>query len=477
MITITNNKIIKYFNEHKEIDPENSFLLFIEILEKFGDNIFENMSSSLNKQILEGLNENTRALTNLQENVNKMNKEITSSLFIKMIEIKKEYLEDTKSIILTNSNEKIATLLEKSNTQLIDKTNMLLNDIVPKSNEANFSHLNEKINNFHTLLKEETEKISQKASDNGQNNTKQYFDTFETNFNHILSTFYTNLQHPLHMYINTSEERISKNINNITDLTKENMITQTKLYTEMNDFLNKYKVSNYKGSFNENQLKLLLNTMFPTGEIINTTGQKSSGDFILKRPHKENIMFENKDYFENVYNSEITKFIFDAENIKSHSIFLSQHSGISGKSNYQIDHHKGNILIYVHNVDYSREKIQLAVDIIDNLSLKLEEFKGEDNDTHINKEILESINIEYQDFALKKDSLIGLTKEFSKKSLIQIEEMKFPSLENYLSNHFASALKNSTKLNNQYVCDICQKYVCSTKKSLSAHQRGCKNKI
>ena len=99
MITITNNKILKYFNEHKEIDPENSFLLFIEILEKFGDNIFENMSSSLNKQILEGLNENTRALTNLQENVNKMNKEITSSLFIKMIEIKKEYLEDTKSII------------------------------------------------------------------------------------------------------------------------------------------------------------------------------------------------------------------------------------------------------------------------------------------------------------------------------------------------------------------------------------------
>ena len=96
--------------------------------------------------------------------------------------------------------------------------------------------------------------------------------------------------------------------------------------------------------------------------------------------------------------------------------------------------------------------------------------------THINKEILESINAEYHDFALKKDSLIGLTKEFSKKSLIQIEEMKFPSLENYLSNHFASALKNSTKLNNQYVCEICQKYVCSTKKSLSAHQRGCKNK-
>jgi hypothetical protein len=50
-------------------------------------------------------------------------------------------------------------------------------------------------------------------------------------------------------------------------------------------------------------------------------------------------MFENKDYFENVYNSEIIKFIYDAENIKSNSIFLSQHSGISGKSNYPIEQH------------------------------------------------------------------------------------------------------------------------------------------
>jgi hypothetical protein len=479
-ITITNKKILKYFEEHASIDPENSFLLFIEILEKFGDNIFEQMSSSLNKQILEGLNENTRILTNLQENIKRMNTEITNSLFIKMVEMKKEYLEDMKNIISTNSNEKIASLLEKSNNQLIDKTNVLLNDIIPKSNDANFSHLSERITHFQNLLKEETDKISQKmVTENNQTNVKQYFDTFETNFNNMLSTFQNNLQQPLHMYINTSEERINKNINNITDLTKENMSTQTKLYAEMNDFLNKYKVSNYKGSFNENQLKLLLNNMFPTGEIINTTGQKSAGDFTMKRLNKPNIMFENKDYFENVYNAEIIKFIFDAENIKSHGIFLSQHSGISGKSNYQIDYHKGNILVYVHNVDYSREKIQLAVDIIDNLSIKLEELKdgeGENNEMNISKDILDSINTEYQSFALKKDTLIGMTKDFSKKSIAQLEELKFPSLDNYLSNHFASATKNATKLNNQYTCEICKIYICSTKKSLSAHQRGCKNK-
>jgi hypothetical protein len=88
--------------------------------------------------------------------------------------------------------------------------------------------------------------------------------------------------------------------------------------------------------------------------------------------------------------------------------------------------------------------------------------------------VLDEINTEYQEFALKKDSLIGMAKDYSKKSIQQLEELKFPSLEKYLSLHYASALK-TTKLNNQYTCDICEKYVCSTKKSLSAHQRGCKN--
>jgi len=477
VIQISNPKILKYFKEHKEVDPESSFLLFIEILEKFGDNIFEKMSASLNKQILEGLQENNRLIAGLQENINKINHEITNSLFIKMIEIKKEYLEDMKNIISTNSNERISSLIERNNTQLIDKTNILLNDLIPKTNDSMFSQLNDRMNYFQRNIIEETEKISQKiSSENNPTNIKVYFEHFENNFNKLLSSFQSNLQQPLHMYINTSEERITKNINNITDLTKENMTTQTKLYSDLNEFLNKYKIANFKGSFHENQLNLLLNQMFPSGEILNTTGQKSAGDFTLKRSNKPNIMFENKDYSENVYNSEIVKFIFDAENIKTHGIFLSQHSGIAGKSNYQIDYHKGLILIYVHNVDYSREKIQLAIDIIDNLSQKLEEFRDEDNtEMNISKDVLESINTEYQDFALKKDSLIGITKEFCKKSILQLEELKFPSLENYLSNHFASASKISSKLNNQYTCDICEKYICSTKKSLSAHKRGCKN--
>ena len=145
--------------------------------------------------------------------------------------------------------------------------------------------------------------------------------------------------------------------------------------------MNKYSLnSSYKGQAAENQLFIVLNSMFPTGEIINTTGQKSSGDFLLKRDNKPDIIFENKDYLNNVYIGEIRKFIIDIETQNKHGIFLSQKSGIASRANYQIEFHKGNILVFLHNVEYSKEKIQIAVDIIDNLSVKLEELIQDDDD-------------------------------------------------------------------------------------------------
>lgn len=76
-------------------------------------------------------------------------------------------------------------------------------------------------------------------------------------------------------------------------------------------------------------------------------------------------MFENKVYETNVKLEEIQKFIRDVEEIKTNAIFLSQNSGITRKKNFQVDIHKGLIMIYIHNVQYSPEKIQIAIDIIE----------------------------------------------------------------------------------------------------------------
>jgi hypothetical protein len=128
-IIFTNPKIIDFFNNH-DIEPETMVLFFIEILEKFGEDFYKNITSSINTQILNNVLELKQKNQTMMENLNKLNKDIINSLFIKMMEIKKEYIEDVKLVISSNTNDKVSSLLEKNNTTLIDKTNLLLNYVL-----------------------------------------------------------------------------------------------------------------------------------------------------------------------------------------------------------------------------------------------------------------------------------------------------------------------------------------------------------
>jgi len=470
-IILDNPKIIKYFDEHKNVDPENLVLFMIEILEKFGDNIIENMTSSINSQILSNILDLKQKNQMIYENLNKINQDITNSLYIKMLDIKKEYIEDVKSVISTNTNEisthtneKLVNIIEKNNLHLIDKTTILLNEIVPRTNQGLYNQIDDNIKNFQRTITDETHKILKSLDKD--NNMKDYLNIFEQKF----SIMVQNIQNPIHSFINSSEERLNTNIVSIRELTNTNTQSQERLNNELSEFLNKYKNSTYKGQIGENQLFLVLNQMFPTAEIMNTTGQKASGDFSLKRVDKPNIIIETKDYENNVYIDEIRKFIRDIETQNTHGIFLSQKSGIAARSNYQIEIHKGNILVYVHNVEYSKEKIQIAVDIIDHLSQTIEKNNLDDeNENTITSDILNDINKEYQNFALQKDIIVGITKDNAKKLLSQLDEMKFPTLDKYLSLRFAS-IANVTRLNNQHKCDLCD-FTTTTLKSLSAHKR------
>lgn len=107
----------------------------------------------------------------------------------------------------------------------------------------------------------------------------------------------------------------------------------------------------------------------------------------MERPDRPTILFENKDYKQNINKEEIAKFIIDVDNQNTHGIFLSQYSGIAFKQNYQIDIHKGKILVYVQNCEYSIDKIRIAVDIIDNLSVKIEDLTQDDDTNSISKEL------------------------------------------------------------------------------------------
>ena len=96
------------------------------------------------------------------------------------------------------------------------------------------------------------------------------------------------------------------------------------------------------------------------------------------------------------------------------SVFVSQNSGISSKPNYHIDYFNGNMIIYIQNTDYSSERIKIAIDIIDNLSSKLQDFNKQNDENSIPTSVLNDINKEYQLFISQKEALIGVYKDCQK---------------------------------------------------------------
>jgi hypothetical protein len=432
-----------------------------------------NINTNINTQLLSFMNDNKlqidnikNSLTSINDNVHKLNNELLNNLIIQLMNIKKEYIEDVKQIITNNamtSNEKTSSLIEKNNNYLIDKTSLLLNDVIPKNQEQINKQIIENFKKFHHLITDDTNKLVKTM--NSEKSLQDFINNFERKYNSMMQT----IQQPLFSFMSASEERLSKNIDNIKDTSTSSMLVQNKIFDELGEFLSKYKGSSNKGKYGENNLFSVLNNIFPNAEIVNTTGTKASGDFIMKRIEKPTILFENKEYDYNIPKDEISKFIRDVDNQNVSGIFISQYSGITFKQNMQIDINKGNVLIYIQHCEYSSEKIKIAVDIIDSLSSKIKEINIDDDENNkISKEMLDDINADYQNVMNQKDSLLMTLKDFQKKITAQIEDIRLPALDRYLEPKYAYAKSRN------FECNLCNNFVASSKQSLSAHQRGCK---
>jgi len=465
-IIVSNKKILEFYKTNKSVNFEAVNLIFIDLFEKLFSDMDSAMNSAINSQILSNVDNLKTDVKSLSSYVSKLNTDVTNSIYVKFQESKREYVEDIKNIVSNNFNQnidKLSVLLQNNTSKLIDKTTLLLNDIIPKSNNNCYEQIKTSIISFQQTISDDTSKLLNSI------NKDDSLSTFLTNF----ETKSNNLLQPLYHFLNASEERINKNIFSIKDSSTNQNSLQEKIMNELSVFLNKYKNSSYKGQFGENKLESVLNQLFPTGEVINTTGLKAAGDFKVNRSTKSTILFETKNYDRNVTLDEVKKFIRDIEEQKCHGIFLSQHSGITSKQNYQIDIKRNNVLVYVHNADYCPHTIKIAVDIIDTLSDKLSDLQEDADQIYIPKEILDDINSEYSSFIERKSSIIDIVKDFHKKIINQVDDIKFPSLSKYLTTKYGTILNNE---NQTIRCNICHNYEATSNKSLSAHQRGCKRK-
>jgi len=503
-----NEKMREITDKIKETIERNNIVLTNDISNKLDksnivltndiSNKLDKGNISLTNELSNKVDKNNIALSNeISNKVDKNNIALSNDISNKMDKLHLLFHELNKE-----NSTKMISLFDSTNNNIVDKTTLLVNQFIPENNKAN-KQLQEDINKFYSTIHEETKQI---ITDNKQfdnhilelvqlHNERKCIETIDKekvdkllfDINAFLSTskietlinnfeikyesLISGIHQPILQVISLNDEKINKNINKQQE-------TQEKMLFNLDEFLNKYKNnSSLKGKYSENYLHKILVHMFPTSEIIDTSKQPHFCDILLKRENKPDILFENKDYADNVSSDEIRKFAFDCEKQKTNGIMLSQNTGIIGKPNYHIDIVKNKALVYIHNLDYSSNKIQIAIDIIDALTNKLKEFDEEsddasENENIISQEVLLEINNEMNKFATHKETIINMIKDSQKRIIDEVKIMSIPSLDKYLFSKFGSSKTT-------YPCKICNLFIGNCERSLRSHQKGkeCKSKI
>jgi len=423
-IKLNNKRIFDFVKNNPSIDLETLTLIMIDFVEKLNTDMNKTMINAINKDILNSVKE----------------------LECKINDNSKSYIENIKTTMLINSNkesEKISALLNKNTADFSEK----LNQFTANSHDKFKDTLNEINKSIVLELKDHISKTG---------GTKDFIETIEDKLQ--------NIQKPMYNFITAQQEQLVKKLTeNAGDKSKQEAIMN-----ELSDFLNKWKNSStHKGNFGQNMLEGVLNKAYPSSEIVNTSGSRASGDFMLKREDKPTIMIENKDYKTNVNNDEVKKFIRDMNEQQTHGVFLSQASGITCKNNFHIDICEGKIAVYVHYVEYNPDTIKTAINIIDILAHKVAVIENDEGET-ITKEMIDMINSEFQVFLNKKQIALNTAKDIQKRLITQIEDLSFPSLAGWLEN---KGVATSTCT---YECEICKR-VFTTERGLSSHKKVHKN--
>jgi len=436
---ITNERIIEFYRKYSSLHFEEVNLMFVDLFERLLNNASGVIDNSILENMLQKMQQTATNTDNALQQIQNM-KEVTQLS-----------AEKASSDITT-----IQTIL-KQITQNAQESNQHLktditNGILTQLHEKEFS--DESMGKITALLESQL---------NG------YIDKTKLFYVEKLPDIIDTTNKPLLQTLSASEERLTSSLSEI----KEKSIIQgentAELKQSLHDHILSSKTSSRKGDISENKLLPILSQIFPSDEVVHNGSGKQAHccDYTVIRNTGKNILVENKDYAVNIGPDNIKKFIDDIERNNAHGIFLSQNSGISGKENYKIDIHKNNVLVYLHNVNYEPGKIKAAIEIIDQLSERLNEIDLDENS--ISKDDLDTINIEFNNMMEAKENMIRLVNDFQKRMVTSIKQLNLTCLEKYLNTKFAHMKAFD------FVCEFCNKGW-DTRRALAAHRKGCQKK-
>jgi len=463
-LTITNKKVFDFYNERKNLNFETMNVLLVDILENLLQNSNPSLDTNVAATILDTMKSLQTQVLGIKDSVEKTQTDIGTMFTLKFVDFKREYMDDMKLILSSNASEKVAPIIQQYNDTLLDKTKIMINEIIPRNQDILSKNIENTFDNLQQSINKDTNMLLKTTL------TKDVLDNFTQSLDEKFSNTIINSQSMFNSMITSTEHRIDGKLTELKDISVLNNSTQDTLCTNVNDLLKKMENSSSKGKLSENILFNVLHSIYPTAQIENVGNVKETGDIIMKRRDKPVILFENKNYDKNVNQDEVRKFLRDIEYQNCSGIMLAQHYGIANKNNFEIEIHNNNILVYLHNVEYDSDKIKAAIGIIDYFKEALGDIETSNGEhININKETLDEINKEYQNFINNKLIHIKTIKDFQQKLIAQVDDIKIPALDHFLSKLYASSASKEN------ICNFCG-YVAKNVRALTAHHRGCAQK-
>jgi hypothetical protein len=475
MLIVKDEKILAFYKDNPNLNFVTMNHILIDILKKLSVNLTETMNNTLTTNIFDTLNHLVKDFSSFKNEYNTNATQQISIFVDKINQTKRDYLEEIK-ILLSNHSltniDKINIIIDKHNDILINKTNLMINEVIPKTQETYHTHISKNISELSNFVNEQTNKIIQtyKTKDD-EYILEQFIKNIDNQFNKMI----LNLQQPIFTYIQSSEDRTTNTLKCINEKIQKQESTQELLNTELKGFLSRYtNNSSIKGKVSETELYSVLQNIFPSDEIINCSNNTANCDYLVNRLNinKPSILFENKDYSRSVSTEEVDKFKRDVKIQQKHGILLSQNTGITFKNNFQIEIIDDLIHVYIHNVNYSTEKIKIAVDIIDNLSPNIQLLTHEINNKNINfcieQEEFEELYNFYIEFNEQKNSIVELVKQTNKTMIDKLESLNHNALKKILNKH-------TLLQDDDLKCNLCNSFTGKNKASLAQHMRKCKS--
>ena len=463
-ITITKTKIVSFFRKHQKLDPEETISSFIDIMERLYDSINNNVNNSLVENLLANIQQINNNIQSIDSNINTIKDDTSTTFTHQMNDFKRDYMENLRLNLTSNVSDKIEPLIKEQMNIMLERTSTIFNETLPKNNKLLQESLHKTVTDVNNDINSDARKLLENTI------TQDSLNKFINNVDSKMTNALTSYQQVFISNLESTERRLDNRISTVKETTDSHLSSTTSLANNVTSLLQKMENSSIKGAMSENIIFNILHSLYPMAGIEHVGQQKETGDIIVTRPNKPKILVENKNWTRNVSQDEVKKFIHDIEMQKCSGIFLSQNYGIANKGNYEINIHDNNILVYVHETNNDPDKIKIAIDIIDHFKSKLDDINSDvdtDLDT-IPKEKLDAINNEVLVFVNSKMAMISLTKDYSQKMLKQLDEMRIPTLEDYLSSRYATS-------SSKFVCEYCD-FVAKNKAALAAHKRRCRHK-